>query len=727
MRRALCCLCLFIIAARLVAAEPAETAPGDAGSTTAPAKPKPPPKDLIVAAYLGYRQGANYSGSEYMLDSWVPLHLLVKNNMKEIFEGTLRCVVTDRRRQNTYRNTYETRVILAGHGSMKHIVLHVYLPESLKLVPGRLGAELIGHTHPLLSRPLPIDETSAHERIGGEEENRIFNELVLILSDRLRFLPKWRPVANCRAQRFAVRVDLESLPRRWLGYSGVTTVIWDGQDLGKLEHLARQALLDYVRAGGQLLIAVGENRNAIMADGFLLGLLPCTLGPQESRDLATNLLGTAGRSPALVTRLVPKPDARVVQRDPVDKEPLAVSHYYGAGAITALAFSLTSDFCQSRAALTPAAEASENDSASRWSQWLDPVLNRYADPLQNQLPQHIRKDAHVYLKKNATRSIPARSSIVAFLAIYLLVLVPLTYTVFRGWQKVELAWVAIPVIAVAFAYGAWSVAFANIEKSLSITDISVIRMAQDGDGSAFTMSLLHNPSYQRYDLNFTDPRFTPLYLRANMFPGYQEDNIYHHAYQEDAERGISLLDQHIAFDTTRLFESSGVVRVGDGLAIRLKPDALAEALPPDRVLGEVDNRTGLYLHDMALVWGGGGILLDPLPPEDGVSLRALAGETRLSIPELCDALSSRAVRSELSPITMSALSMTAMGEKRAVLFGILKMRAATWQVDKKTAPSNAFSFLVIPCPDADPRRIQFQAPQYREDIYEPPPVDDTWY
>ena len=41
--------------------------------------------------------GCSKGGSAFLLNSWVPVHLWIKNNTKYIFEGTLRCRVQDRR------------------------------------------------------------------------------------------------------------------------------------------------------------------------------------------------------------------------------------------------------------------------------------------------------------------------------------------------------------------------------------------------------------------------------------------------------------------------------------------------------------------------------------------------------------------------------------------------------------------------------------------------------
>jgi len=54
-------------------------------------------------------------------------------------------------------------------------------------------------------------------------------------------------------------IDIEDLPDRWLGYDGLTALVFADVDLNKLDLSQRRALKQWVRAGGQLVLILGEN------------------------------------------------------------------------------------------------------------------------------------------------------------------------------------------------------------------------------------------------------------------------------------------------------------------------------------------------------------------------------------------------------------------------------------------------------------------------------------
>ena len=54
-------------------------------------------------------------------------------------------------------------------------------------------------------------------------------------------------------------IELEDLPDRWLGYDGLTALLLADVDLEKLDLSQRRALKAWVRAGGQLILILGDN------------------------------------------------------------------------------------------------------------------------------------------------------------------------------------------------------------------------------------------------------------------------------------------------------------------------------------------------------------------------------------------------------------------------------------------------------------------------------------
>ncbi len=677
-------------------------------------------KDLEVKCYLGFYQGSRAGGSPFMLDSWVPLHLIIRNNTKKIFEGSLSCMIKDRRPQNTYRSTFRTRVILAGRGSRKHIELDVYAPQAT-LGAGGIGGNFTVTLGSVTHYPFAIQKPNTglgRERVIGFDKNRILHEMVLVLAEHNVELPVKLKQGEERINLTRVQGDLVSLPRRWIAYSGISSVLWDGLDITRLDDFLRQAIKHYVAAGGHLVIAAGENRDLLLRDGFLMQMLPCALGPNRVVDLGRELLGVTGRDRAMVTRLVPGNHVRIIAKDR-SGNPLAVRQDFGAGAVTVLAFSLRSSFCRKQANFRSSGRLLPDPAYRRWRSWINPVVRRTHDFLQAQAKQDIRRCGYNYLNQTATKHIPRRKYIFAFLVVYLLVLVPLNYILMRGIKRIELAWLATPFLSLVFFGGAYWIAFRNLSTNISITDISIMRMADNGLGGNFTMSLIHNPSYSDYDLGFTDPCQVPLYLRSDTFPGIDDDTTYNHLFTENNEHGIFLAHQKISFNTSRTFESSGIARMGKGIRLQLtsRPGAWDE--PVATPLGLADNRTGHYLSDIALVAGGRAVLLAPLPPVDRAPLLFAGDEPAGPITEICERLCLRAGLAPMRDLLLLSLELMAAGEERAFLVGITRFPMVRWQVNGKPAASKGLTIFAVPVDYADPERLEFKAPRY--------PADDERY
>ena len=162
---------------------------------------------------------------------------------------------------------------------------------------------------------------------------------------------------------------------------------------------------------------------------------------------------------------------------------------------------------------------------------------------------------------------------------------------------------------------------------------------------------------------------------------------------------------------------SGSIRLGRGLRARLSAGTPPHDQRP-RVFGSVDNRTGLYLSDLALIWGTRGIILAPLPPEDGVPLQGDRDERPLAIRKLVERLCSRASpEPTLPPLVLCGLDMLIRGANRPHVVGLASVDPVTWQVGGKEAPSNGLTLFAVPCRGPLTEPIEFAAPPDRRDPY----------
>ncbi len=114
--------------------------------------------------------------------------------------------------------------------------------------------------------------------------------------------------------------------------------------------------------------------------------------------------------------------------------------------------------------------------------------------------------AHATLRKAAGISIPRASFVLWVLVAYLVLLVPVNWGFFRLCGRVEWAWAAAPVIALAGAVGVIRLAQLDIGFVRSQTEIDVIEMQPDHPVAHVTRYVaLYSSLSSSYELEFDDP------------------------------------------------------------------------------------------------------------------------------------------------------------------------------------------------------------------------------
>lgn len=93
----------------------------------------------------------------------------------------------------------------------------------------------------------------------------------------------------------------------------------------------------------------------------------------------------------------------------------------------------------------------------------------------------VSQAARASLERSAGISVPSIDFIARVLGIYLLVLVPLNWIMFRLMSRVEWAWAAVPLIAIGGAIGVARVAQLDIGFARSRTEIAIIEVQPDYD------------------------------------------------------------------------------------------------------------------------------------------------------------------------------------------------------------------------------------------------------
>jgi hypothetical protein len=320
---------------------------------------------------------------------------------------------------------------------------------------------------------------------------------------------------NGRVETAAI-TNVRQMPDQWFGYQAADLVVLatgsaEGEFLDELfdreksvpfkDH--RDALLEWVRRGGKLVVSVGSNASKLAQSELFQALLPARIKDPASRDVAELPLKFqipgAGR---VVTALTPKagdkfkvaqlvpvagrqarvliPAAGDVLEDPALGElPALVQAPYGLGRITVVAFDLDrSPFADSprRAQFWDwlVREAGSQRSALATTQ----AQNQYGgygsygnadneDEFAAALRQHI----------DTFEGVPVISFgwVALFIVLYTLLIGPVEYLFLKKvLGRLELTWVTFPLIVLSVSAAAYFTAYAIKGNDLKVNKVDLV-------------------------------------------------------------------------------------------------------------------------------------------------------------------------------------------------------------------------------------------------------------
>jgi hypothetical protein len=287
-----------------------------------------------------------------------------------------------------------------------------------------------------------------------------------------------------------VVVPPEDLPRDFVAYDPVDVVVIGDAPLGQLTEDQSRALRFWVASGG-LLIVTGAADFAGLRTAGLDGVIPIDPRGRISAASVPELTNTYGRfesaEPSLLMEGPVRTGGRVLLGN--SDSPLIAERPYGSGLVRFIGINPKLNPYRGWAAskdlwndlLLPAAEGLTrqtnwitrgrrgNSSSSRWG--VQSVLFRLAD-----------------IKP------PSSKYFLLFLLFYILAVGPINYFVLRWARKLDLAWLTIPAVVLAFT--GVSVAVARISRGgRSIaSDISLVELHQPEGLSSVSAGLLLMPT-----------------------------------------------------------------------------------------------------------------------------------------------------------------------------------------------------------------------------------------
>jgi hypothetical protein len=164
--------------------------------------------------------------------------------------------------------------------------------------------------------------------------------------------------------------------------------------------------------------------------------------------------------------------------------------------------------------------------------------------------------------------IPKARFVAWMLAAYLVVLVPVNWSLFWLLRRVEWAWVAVPVIALAGAVVVTKAANLNIGFARSQTEIGVLEL-QPGyrRGHLTRYTALYTSLSTNYDVKFNDSHaiVQPLVLESQGRPGTAREQAIYTLRHDPAE--VSLAGFGVSSNATAMLHSEQMYDVGGAISL----------------------------------------------------------------------------------------------------------------------------------------------------------------
>jgi hypothetical protein len=433
-----------------------------------------------------------------------------------------------------------------------------------------------------------------------------------------------------------------------LGWTSIACVIWDDRDPGDLNPQQQQALVDWIHWGGQLLIS-GPQTLDTLRGSFLEPYLPVSeseVRQLEQADVDTlNSLRWKKELPRLKVvrpwtglKLVATVGATCPPAYRNGSDPLLLERRVGRGRVLVSAFGLSQgdlvnwpgydeffhacllrrkarDFTLGEFRWADGARPWDSERVSEMRFWSrDTKVDANEAFVQTDEPpigpgvaawndrSKVAETARDTLIEAAGIVVPQARFVLAVLGVYLLVLVPVNWLLFRLIGRVEWAWAAVPPIAVAGTVLVVWLAQLDIGFARARSEVNVLELHAGYPRAHLTRyTALYTSLGTRYSLRFDDPTAValPFSSTSATLSGQARYTVDLHRGRktagetdDDAPGTVALEGFEVSSNTTGLIHSEQMVDLGGSI----------EAQPAGANL-RVANHTRLRLQGALLTAG----------------------------------------------------------------------------------------------------------------------------
>jgi hypothetical protein len=312
-----------------------------------------------------------------------------------------------------------------------------------------------------------------------------------------------------------LEVDGDRIPGRWYGYDGALAVVLDTSDratLDVLSGLRGQALVEWVRRGGHLVVGVGANWQAVR-DGVLGPALPAVPAGQErvqsleALDMfagANKSITPPGAKPQMITKLEQLDERGGKALSSVSNLPVVVRGPYGFGRITLIGVDLDQEIFSKWA-----------DRGLFWVHALDLKKSRPDKSVGMAAPgggsfyssgvTDLASQLRVALEQFPRVKLIPFGWVAFLIFLYILAIGPGDYLFLkRVVKRMELTWITFPAIVATVSLLAYVAAYRLKGDDLLVNKIDVVDVDQvSGLTRGRSWATLFSPQNRDYGIGFT--------------------------------------------------------------------------------------------------------------------------------------------------------------------------------------------------------------------------------
>jgi hypothetical protein len=624
----------------------------------------PPPVEIeSVAIGLGARNA-------YKIGCWTPVRVQLKTNDQRL-SGFMELVVPD---DDGIPTSYRLPVEL-GPGQTTRLTAYAR--------PGGRDTEftirvLDSQGRRLLEAPQSLTMS--------EQPNVIMPDETLILTlgqplgvDQLPSLPGFAVGGKVETGPGASELnitrmepDSDQIPGRWYGFDAARTIVIDTDDRASLEILGSlrgQSLVEWVKHGGHLVVAVGAKWQAVR-DSVIGPILPAQPAGQEqvpSLEALDTFAGStkpitpAGTPPVLVTRLEGAEERGGKILSIMGNLPLIVRGPYGFGRVTLIGVGVEQKIF--------------GDWTDRGLFWARATDLRHDRPEQAGSGSRLGVPGRFYQSGVSDLSSQLRIAleqfpgvklipfgwVAFFIFLYILLIGPGDYLFLKKvLKRMELTWITFPTIVLTVSLLAYFAAYRLKGNDLLVNKVDVIDVDQAvGLVRGWTLLSLFSPQNRDYNIGIIPvppnldhdvaPLASPSLSGEPIRPPAGTELLTSWFSVPEAQFGamggrnrrFSFAASGYAYEPTGLLERLENVRVpiwstkavtarwlGPGPAAPLV-DSNLRPVGTDRLAGTISNRQSFPLEDALLAFGKQVYLLGTLAPGATVKVE-LAGDRNLA-------------------------------------------------------------------------------------------------